>query len=160
MTAFRLRFSKDLIKSFCIRRAIYVLKDFDKIPEIKSRAAYARKTQELFQCHAREFMEKQGIVGNAFLDGVQNIERFIPLVTICFVFEEEFLVYDIFTHHFYTYENGRIFLNDKQIIETSNSTRLDLPCESLNVCRYLLRLTPMTTVEDSSLFYKFVRHYL
>ena len=90
----KLNFYKAQIIDFCNNRSLFILKDFDKIPFILQKEKFSKKTIEIFNNKAEEFITQNNIIADVFIDNEDNLRNFYPIITIVFIFQYEFLIYD------------------------------------------------------------------
>lgn len=157
----KLNFYKEQIIDFCNNRSLFILKDFDKIPFIFQKEKFSKKTIEIFNNKAEEFITKNNIIADVFIDNRNNLQNFYPIITIVFIFQYEFLIYDVFTRNVYTYEKNQLLLNNRQVVSaptTINQRSLQTFNESIDICRYLMKLTSNIDIDEDSKFYKFINH--
>jgi hypothetical protein len=160
MRTSELKFYKNNIIDFCTQRGLIILKDIYKLPSISRKISFVQKAVEKFQDAVVLFKEKFPRLNDAifFIDSPANMQNLIPSIAIGVVGSESFLVYDVILKRTYTYENNVILLDNQQICldDVSESIQSN-ECESLQMCRYLAKLSKDVRLSEDSPFANFAK---
>lgn len=158
MRTSELRFYKKYLQEFCIDRAIFIIKDFNRLFVISNKDSFINNTTNKFNEAVLEFKEQFNKLNvNMFFDSVINLKNLIPSITISIVGDESFMVYDVFTGIFYTYENNSILIKEKQACADMVDTSMQFNgCDSLKICRYLMKFSDSIDIDNNSPFQKFI----